>query len=121
MINVGIPVSWQMGRSDSHAMSTFRAIVAKARAELVFGVSRWFASAIRRLMSEGRLVEVCTISSYRLSENDMSVGLLSRQFLRFRAFVGRRAATRQGGFDRFEHDVHCEWLAQIIRDAQHFG
>src|SRR5579872_4185356 len=120
-MNVGIPVSWQIGRSDSHAMSTFRAIVARARAELVFGVSRRFASAISRRTSEGRLFEVWTISSYRLSENDMSVRLLARQTLGFRTVVSRRIAARQGRFDRFEHDVHGERLAEIIGYAEHFG
>lgn len=61
--NVGMPVSWQMGRSVSQAMSTFKAMVAKARDEFVSGVSRVCASAISRRMSEGRLVEVWTISS----------------------------------------------------------
>src|SRR6266404_910392 len=81
MSKVGMPVSWQIGPSLSHAMSMFVAMTASAVPARVAGLSSATASAMALRTSGGRLVEVSMMRLIMLSLNDCMVftglGLLS--------------------------------------------
>src|SRR6185436_15827911 len=67
---VGMPVSWQIGPSVSHAISILVAMTASAVPALVAGFSSATALAIAARTSGGRLVEVSVIRLMMLSLND---------------------------------------------------
>src|SRR5437868_5566760 len=64
-----MPVSWQIGPWVSQAISMLLAITASAVPARDAGFSASVALVIARRTSGGRLVEVCVISSIKLSLN----------------------------------------------------
>src|SRR5258708_2544486 len=72
-MNVGMPVSWQMGPSSWSAMSILVAMMPSACADWVPGVSVSSAKPIAARTSGGRFVDVCVISSIRLLVNPFIV------------------------------------------------
>src|SRR5258708_35915016 len=73
-MNVGMPVSWQIGPESSTAMSMLDRIMSKAWEDCVSGVSSVAAMFIAIRTSVGRLVDVWVISSSKLpARNSISL------------------------------------------------
>src|SRR5579864_6976290 len=73
-MNVGMPVSWQMGPESSTAMSMLDKIMSKAWEDWVSDVSSVAAIFMAARTSGGRLVDVWVISSSRLpARNSISL------------------------------------------------
>src|SRR5579862_9031178 len=73
-INVGMPVSWQIGPESSTAMSMLDKIMSNAWEDCVSGVSSVAAIFMAARTSGGRLVDVWVISSSKLpARNSISL------------------------------------------------
>src|SRR5579863_10554474 len=123
MMNVGMPVSWQMGPESSTAMSMLDKIMLKAWEDCVSGVSSLAAMFMAARTSGGRFVDVWVINSSKLpARNSIALpprtfhftllrgGVLERSPVLIAARVGqtqvaRWSLERNGGFEKPSEDL----------------